>query len=232
VSCIARGRPSQWLAGLDGLRALAVTAVVVFHFAPTVLPGGFLGVDLFFVISGYLITRMLLAEIDATGRISARDFYLRRIRRLLPAVVTSANTLVEHGPAVTVAQTQAAPALAIVNAHPQIFAELNKFPPGKAPADVMGRAVQEVGPADLAVVQKASPQLAVLTKYGTKVQKAAHDGPSQWRTWWWICVGGQVLFLPFVFLMTGRWSPKRARQDADEHQAAVDREMAALSASA
>jgi len=88
VSSIARGRPSQWLAGLDGLRALAVTAVVVFHFAPTVLPGGFLGVDLFFVISGYLITRMLLAEIDATGRISARDFYRRRIRRLLPAVIT------------------------------------------------------------------------------------------------------------------------------------------------
>src|SRR5882757_825306 len=83
-----QGRPSQWLAGLDGLRALAVTAVVVFHFAPTVLPGGFLGVDLFFVISGYLITRMLLAEIDATGRLSIRDFYARRIRRLLPAVVT------------------------------------------------------------------------------------------------------------------------------------------------
>jgi peptidoglycan/LPS O-acetylase OafA/YrhL len=88
VSATTQRRSGQWLAGLDGLRALAVAAVVVFHFAPTVLPGGFLGVDLFFVISGYLITRMLLAEIDATGRISARDFYLRRIRRLLPAVVT------------------------------------------------------------------------------------------------------------------------------------------------
>jgi peptidoglycan/LPS O-acetylase OafA/YrhL len=73
--------------GLDGLRALAVSAVVVFHFAPTVLPGGFLGVDLFFVISGYLITRLLLAEIDSTGRLAIRDFYARRIRRLVPAVV-------------------------------------------------------------------------------------------------------------------------------------------------
>jgi peptidoglycan/LPS O-acetylase OafA/YrhL len=82
----ASGR--SWLAGLDGLRALAVAAVVVFHFAPTALPGGFLGVDLFFVISGYLITRILLAELDATGRLCARDFYVRRIRRLLPAVVT------------------------------------------------------------------------------------------------------------------------------------------------
>ena len=76
-----------WFRGLDGLRALAVSAVVVFHFAPTVLPGGFLGVDLFFVISGYLITRLLLAEIDATGRLAIRDFYARRVRRLLPAVV-------------------------------------------------------------------------------------------------------------------------------------------------
>ena len=92
---------------------------------------------------------------------------------------------------------------------PRLFAELGKYPPGKAPADVSARAVQEVGPADLAVVQKAQPQLAVLQKYGTKVQKAAHDGPGQWRDWWWICVGGQVLFLPFVFLMAGRWSPSR-----------------------
>jgi peptidoglycan/LPS O-acetylase OafA/YrhL len=70
------------------LRGLAVAAVVAFHFAPAALPGGFLGVDLFFVISGYLITRMLLAEIDATGRICVRDFYARRARRLLPAVIT------------------------------------------------------------------------------------------------------------------------------------------------
>ena len=148
----------------------------------------------------------------------------------LPVLVTSVTPLVDHGPQVTAAQSQAAPALAIVNAHPQIFAELGKFPPGKAPADVMARAVQQVGPADLAVVQKAQPQLAVLTKYGAKVQKAAHDGPGQWRDWWWICVGGQVLFLPFVFLMSGRWSPKRAREDAELHREAVDRELAALAA--
>ncbi|WP_333770672.1 MFS transporter [Streptomyces sp. IBSBF 2435] len=146
----------------------------------------------------------------------------------IPVLVTAVTPLVDHGPQVTAAQTQAAPALAIVGAHPGIFAELGKYPPGKAPADVTARAVQDVGPADLATVQKAQPQLAVLQKYGTKVQKAAHDGPGQWRTWWWICVGGQVLFLPFVFLMAGRWSPKRAREDAAAHQAAVDRELAGL----
>ncbi|MEU6852656.1 MFS transporter [Actinacidiphila alni] len=148
----------------------------------------------------------------------------------IPVLVTSVTPLVDHGTEVTAAQRQAAPALAIVNAHPQVFAELGKYPPGKAPADVTAKAVQEVGPADLAVVQKAQPQLAVLTKYGSKVQKAAHDGPGQWRDWWWICVGGQVLFLPFVFVMAGRWSPKRAKEDAEQHQAAVDRELAALGA--
>ncbi|SHM46951.1 MFS transporter [Actinacidiphila paucisporea] len=146
----------------------------------------------------------------------------------IPVLVTSVTPLVDHGAQVTAAQTQAAPALAIVGAHPAVFAELGRYPAGKAPADVTARAVREVGPAGLATVQKAQPQLAVLQKYGTKVQKAAHDGPGQWRTWWWICVGGQVLFLPFVFLMAGRWSPRRAREDAALHQAAVDRELAAL----
>ncbi|WP_327291986.1 MFS transporter [Streptomyces sp. NBC_01198] len=146
----------------------------------------------------------------------------------IPVLVTAVTPLVDHGPQVTAAQAQAAPALKIVGAHPDIFAELGKYPAGKAPADVTARAVQEVGPADLMTVQKAQPQLAVLQKYGTKVQKAAHDGPGQWRTWWWICVGGQVLFLPFVFLMAGRWSPARAREDAAAHQAAVDRELASL----
>ncbi|MEP6598111.1 MAG: acyltransferase family protein [Actinomycetota bacterium] len=78
---------SPWFAGLDGLRALAVGAVVAFHFAPTALPGGFLGVDLFFVLSGYLITRLLLGEVDVRGRLDLVDFYRRRVRRLVPAVV-------------------------------------------------------------------------------------------------------------------------------------------------
>ncbi|WP_181408991.1 acyltransferase family protein [Schumannella soli] len=79
-----RGR----LTGLDGLRAIAVTLVVVFHLAPIpVLPGGFLGVDVFFVISGFLITTLLLREHVRTGRIRLGAFWLRRARRLLPALV-------------------------------------------------------------------------------------------------------------------------------------------------
>lgn len=72
---------------LDGLRGVAVLAVVLYHFAPHVAPGGFLGVDVFFVLSGFLITSLLVAERDQSRRIRLRQFWLRRARRLLPALM-------------------------------------------------------------------------------------------------------------------------------------------------
>jgi peptidoglycan/LPS O-acetylase OafA/YrhL len=81
-----RPAPERRLAGLDGLRAVAVVAVVVFHVRADTLPGGYLGVDVFFVVSGFLITTLLLREIARTGRIGLRAFWLRRARRLLPAL--------------------------------------------------------------------------------------------------------------------------------------------------
>ncbi len=79
-------RPSSArLPGLDGLRAVAVLLVVVYHLFPA-LPAGFLGVDVFFVISGFLITTLLLREHDEHGRIGLVDFWRRRARRLLPAI--------------------------------------------------------------------------------------------------------------------------------------------------
>jgi peptidoglycan/LPS O-acetylase OafA/YrhL len=71
---------------LDGLRAMAVMAVVLFHAVPHALPGGFFGVDVFFALSGYLITRLLLSEYDTLGRIDLWRFYIRRIWRLAPAL--------------------------------------------------------------------------------------------------------------------------------------------------
>ncbi|TIX42154.1 MAG: acyltransferase, partial [Mesorhizobium sp.] len=70
---------------IEGLRALAVAGVIAYHFGLTALPGGFTGVDIFFVISGYLITRHLVTEINETGRLDLWRFYARRARRLLPA---------------------------------------------------------------------------------------------------------------------------------------------------
>jgi peptidoglycan/LPS O-acetylase OafA/YrhL len=73
-------------AALDGLRGVAVAAVVVNHLRPHALPGGWLGVDIFFVLSGYLITTLLLREHDGRGRLDLGHFYSRRARRLLPAL--------------------------------------------------------------------------------------------------------------------------------------------------
>ncbi|MEI8082021.1 MAG: acyltransferase family protein [Actinomycetes bacterium] len=71
---------------LDGIRAVAVVAVLIFHGSSLWLPGGFLGVDVFFVLSGFLITSILLREVETTGRLNFKQFYLRRARRLLPAL--------------------------------------------------------------------------------------------------------------------------------------------------
>ncbi len=83
------------LPGLDGLRAVAVAAVILFHLHPAWLPGGFLGVDVFFVISGFLITTLLVREVGATGSVDLPRFWTRRARRLLPAlaVCVVASTL-------------------------------------------------------------------------------------------------------------------------------------------
>lgn len=80
---------------IQGLRALAVLAVLLYHIWPALIPGGYIGVDVFFVISGYLITGTLIREIEATGGINLLNFYARRIRRLMPAatVVTIAVAL-------------------------------------------------------------------------------------------------------------------------------------------
>lgn len=80
-------RGIQYIPAIDGLRAIAVIAVMLYHLGVSWIPGGFLGVDLFFVISGYVITRLLLDSIQQRGGLDLRDFYLARIRRLLPPLV-------------------------------------------------------------------------------------------------------------------------------------------------
>src|SRR5690606_13519914 len=99
----APGRPAARLAynpALDGIRGLAVLAVVLFHSGVSWARGGFLGVSTFFTLSGYLITSLLLAERAATGRIDLRRFWSRRIRRLFPA--SALTLLVVAGAALVV----------------------------------------------------------------------------------------------------------------------------------
>lgn len=81
-------KENNYLYFLDGLRAVAILAVLAFHFDNTWLSGGFLGVEIFFVISGFIITKLLLDEWKKTGKIDLKRFWLRRLRRLIPAAFT------------------------------------------------------------------------------------------------------------------------------------------------
>ena len=78
--------PTFRVTGLDGVRAIAVLLVILYHLSPGAVIGGYIGVDLFFVVSGFLITTLLLREREATGHISLSGFWRRRARRLLPAL--------------------------------------------------------------------------------------------------------------------------------------------------
>ena len=77
----------RYIPAIDGLRAIAVIAVMLYHLGFSWIPGGFLGVDLFFVISGYVITRLVLDSIQRSGGLDLRGFYVGRIRRLLPPLI-------------------------------------------------------------------------------------------------------------------------------------------------
>ena len=89
---------------VDGLRAIAIATVVAFHAWPSLLPGGFIGVDVFFVISGFLITRLILAEIQA-GTFSLPVFFARRIRRLLPAATVAIVAVLAVGAVLLLPET-------------------------------------------------------------------------------------------------------------------------------
>lgn len=154
---------------------------------------------------------------------------------LLPVVVPATSTLVDKGERVA----------EIVAKHPQEVQVLGVVDPATLTAAGTGdkgaaaKAVAEISQklgipqtaaaARLAAVAKVPKEdIAFLGANAADVQQAQKDNPGQWQTWWWICFAGQLCLVPAAFLLTGRWSPKRAREDEAEHEALVQQELAAL----
>jgi MFS family permease len=158
---------------------------------------------------------------------------------ILPVVISSMTPLVEYGGSVATLSTQYAPQLATLRViDPATIAALNTTPPSQA---AEGKAVGEIATAFkisptaataklLAVAAVPRADLLFLNEHGAAVQSAAAAAPGQWKTWWWVCVGGMVAFLPFILLMTGRWRPRKAHEDAAKHERAVQAELEALQA--
>lgn len=90
-------KQGQYITGIDGLRAIAVLMVLAYHLQFPFAKGGLLGVTVFFVISGFLITRILVSELGSTRTIDLKKFWVRRIRRLLPAVLVMVSFLIFAG---------------------------------------------------------------------------------------------------------------------------------------
>ena len=95
ASSAAAARPALgYLPSLDGLRGIAVAAVVAYHLDFGWAQGGYLGVSLFFTLSGYLISRLMMGEVERTGRVAVGAFWRRRIKRLAPASMVTLTSIV------------------------------------------------------------------------------------------------------------------------------------------
>jgi len=220
------------------------------------------------------------------GRATAMGFWtagpvavVATAQKVPPTVLATASNL---GPQLAAAQ-KFAPELAVIQAHPALFAKLAADPYSKAlqaqavaaagggatgiavlttisanqtainSVIAVGPQLQTVAPyaadlktiapysADLTVIAPYSGQLtalskvppaaiAYLTAHGAAVQKAAAQTASQWKTWYWVCLGGIIFFLLSIPLLRGHWKPSDARRDEQEHEAMVKAELAKLSA--
>ena len=154
---------------------------------------------------------------------------------VLPQVISSVTPLVEHGAAVKVIATRDAryiPTLQVPK-NAALLSDINKrFPDGNVPPDVAKQVVEAVG-ADVATwltTPQGKADAAILSTLGVTVAQAQKDSPGQWQDWFLICALGQLFFIPMVFVLKGPWSPKKARQAADAHDAAVDAELRRMAA--
>jgi len=151
---------------------------------------------------------------------------------LLPHVISSVTPLVENGPAVQAAAARQAAFLPTVQAHQGYLNSITeRYPDGNVPPDVATVIVETVG-ADVAqalTTPQGKADFALLGSVGAEVQQAQEESPRQWQHWFLVCLIGQLLFIPAVFLLRGPWSARKAREQAQEHERLMQREMATLS---
>ncbi|HEY6497705.1 MAG TPA: MFS transporter [Trebonia sp.] len=156
---------------------------------------------------------------------------------ILPSVVGSMTPLVTYGTqaaTISAQYPQQLQTLAVIDPATQAALHAN-------PADTAAQttAVGEISKAFSVTPAVATTRLLALAKvpaadqtflaeHGTAVAAASAAAPGQWRNWWWVCIGGMVAFLPFILVMTGRWSPRKAREDAEEHDRLIQGELSAL----
>ena len=153
---------------------------------------------------------------------------------ILPQVINSVTPLVEHGAAVQAAAVREAKFLPTIQANQKLLNSVTaRYPDGNVPDDVAKQVVEAIGAP--AAIQLQTPQGKAdfgpngpLGKYGASVAKAQKDSPGQWQDWFLICALGQLFFIPMVFVLKGPWSPRKAREEAEAHAAAVDAELRAM----
>ncbi|MDI2129981.1 MFS transporter [Yinghuangia seranimata] len=154
-----------------------------------------------------------------------------------PLIVTSVTPLVNKADAGQAAFERSGDAAAVVQANPELFAELNKYPdPMKAPPELLNKAITTIGEYGAKnnmpnLLQKfLDPATQNDLRLLDDLQNTAERAPDEWKRWWWFTIACQAAFLPTVFIMAGRWNPKKAKQDADEHAQRVAAELAELEA--
>lgn len=157
---------------------------------------------------------------------------------VLPYVVSSVNPLVDNQayaqyiPRAVAFQSAHAHLVAEAQAHQALFEQLAKYSsPSQVPPALLAQAERAVGlptlleanqyKPDLIFLQRVSPHLLAL-------QQGSNEAPSQWQHWYWVCAAGMVAFFPTIFLTRGRWSPRQAKRDAEEHERRVEEELAAI----
>jgi hypothetical protein len=149
---------------------------------------------------------------------------------ILPHVINSVTPLVDNGAQVKAAAARNPVLVAEATAHPDIFAQLAKYKnPKDIPPAVINHAIVTVGAPTLLLLQKPQAQadLKFLQQHAADVQSAQKSAPHQWQHWLWVCVGGQIFFIPMIFLMAGYWRPRRAKEALEEHDRAIMSQPAA-----